>query len=834
MLKGLHRRQVIVLYMAVGFIIIIVTADIGFLGAVKDVQARIAFSDILPGLVDLLTAAALLFAARRSAAHSHRLRIAWTMLAAAALLYAAGDITWAVLEVGLKQSPFPSIPDAMYLAYYLLFLVGVLLLPMKPLRRGEWLKRALDMGIVMLAAVLGFWNFLIGPLAAAGAQQPLLEQLLSLAYPSMDLVLVWALLMLLYNHAESQSGGSILLLAGGTTLMIITDCFFSYQSLMGTYISGSFVDLGWILAFSLTGLAGLWQGLSAQLDQNTIPVLPISVRLGRLAWLLNYLPYAWLILAYIILARSYFYPSIMGFNQLAAGVGVIIALVIIRQVITLGENSLLLKQLQGAMGKVQQQASDLERANRDLQSEIVERKRAEEQLAYDVLHDMLTGLPNRALFMDRLERAIEYTRRRKDCPFSVLFLDLDYFKVINDSLGHSVGDRLLIAIARRLEECLRTSDTIARLGGDEFVILLDNTQEKNAVIFVANRIQEELRKVFTISGHNVYITTSIGIVPGVEDYDRPEDLLRDADIAMYHAKSQGKARSEVFNASMRTKVITRLELENDMRHALDHAEFLLYYQPIVNLRTSQIIGFEALLRWQHPIRGLLLPAEFLQIAEESGLILPIGRWVLREACSQIKKWQLVFTKFESLTINVNISGKQFAQSDFVEQIQGVLAETDLAPESLKLEIIESVLIDNYSAANGKFSRLNDVGVQLEIDDFGTGYSSMGYLQHFPVHTIKIDRSFIREMGNGKKASELVRAMVSMAHDLGMDTTAEGVETEEQLNELKNLTCQYGQGFLLSRPVDSTSAERILADSITQDFHFQPARPAGEALPPLQP
>lgn len=829
MLKAFRWRQVPVLYASSGFVILILAVNIAFTALVKDETRLAIFSNAMALLIGVLATAALLFAWRRSSALSRHLGYAWLALGIAFALNTAGDISWAVLEIGLGQSPFPSIADFFYLGFYPAFLAGVLLLPAKPISRFDSMKRMLDMGVVMLAAVLGFWNFLIGPLAASNSTLPALDQLLSLAYPACDLVLFWALLVLLYNRAENPYEGPILLLAISLVGMIVTDSIFGFQSLQGTYISGGFLDLGWILSYSLVGMAGLWQGISVRPGHHTIPIYPLLGGLRKFSWVLKYLPYAWLILAYGILVQSYIHPRGAGFLELASGVGVIIVMVITRQVFTLQENSQLLGQLKRTMQQVQQQSADLERANRELHTEVIERKRAEEQLAYDVLHDMLTGLPNRALFMDRLERAIEYTRRRADCPFSVLFLDLDYFKVINDSLGHSVGDRLLIAIARRLEGCLRASDTVARLGGDEFVILLDNTQEENAVIFVANRIQEELRNVFIISGHNIYITVSIGIVPSVLGYERPDDLLRDADIAMYRAKSEGKARSEVFNTSMRKQAISRLKMENDLRDGLEHKEFLLYYQPIVDLRSSQIIGFEALLRWQHPERGLLLPADFIQVAEESGLIIPIGHWVLQEACSQLKKWQAEFQKFQHLTINVNISGKQFARPDFVERIVEILAKTGLSSEYLKLEITESVLIDNYSAANGKFGKLNEIGVQLEIDDFGTGYSSLGYLQHFPIHTIKIDRSFIKEIGDGKKASELVRAIVSMAHELGMDTTAEGVETEEQLAELKNLTCQYGQGYLLSRPLDSTSAEKILVDFINENFSF-PTHLADGAVP----
>jgi len=382
--------------------------------------------------------------------------------------------------------------------------------------------------------------------------------------------------------------------------------------------------------------------------------------------------------------------------------------------------------------------------------------------------------------------------------------------VINDSLGHAAGDQLLVSIAGRLRDCLRSSDTVARLGGDEFVLLLENTTDEFGVHRVTRRIEEALRASHNLEGHEVYITASIGIVLSLQGYTNPNDVLRDADIAMYRAKALGKARCEIFNLELRTEAISRLELENDLRRAVERQEFQLYYQPIFSLDPPVLMGFEALIRWNHPERGLLLPGEFIHVAEESGIILQMGEWVLNEACGQMKKWREEFPDQSRLAINVNISGRQFIQPDFVDQIQKTLERVGLDAGALKLEITESVLIDSQARAGEVFTRLCELGVQLQIDDFGTGYSSLGYLQHYPVHTIKIDKSFVQEMGHGKKGTELIRAIVTMARDLGMETIAEGVETRDQLDELKSLSCQYGQGFLLSRPLDRMAAEGVIA------------------------
>lgn len=507
-------------------------------------------------------------------------------------------------------------------------------------------------------------------------------------------------------------------------------------------------------------------------------------------------------------------------SLITAGVLFVITsgLLLLRQMIALSENKQLVRQLNQAVERVQHQAAEVERYNHDLQIEIAERKRMERQLAHDALHDGLTGLPNRVLFMDRLEHAIEYGKRHPEHSFAILFLDLDHFKVVNDSLGHSTGDELLIILGQRLRNCLRKGDTLARLGGDELVVLLEDARDESSVTRVADCFQKALRAPFNIQGREVFSTASMGIVFSGKEYSRAEDILRDADIAMYHAKAQGKARYTIFSHDMRQQAILRLELETEIRRAIDSHEFQLYYQPIYRLWSEQVAGFEALIRWNHPTRGLLLPDAFLPVAEESDLILDIGGWVLRRACDQLSRWHAMFPHLGDLTVNVNISSKQLAQPDFIEQVQQALRDSGLPPQSLKLEITESAVIQNRALANDYFTRLSELGIQLQVDDFGTGYSSLSYLQHFPIHCIKIDRSFIQEIGRPGKNADLVRTMIMMAKDLGMEAIAEGIETEEQLRQLEGLSCKFGQGFLLSRPMDEQTAGGILQQS--QDMSKQ--------------
>lgn len=459
-------------------------------------------------------------------------------------------------------------------------------------------------------------------------------------------------------------------------------------------------------------------------------------------------------------------------------------------------------------------------------TDITERKRAEEQLLHNALHDSLTGLPNRSLFLEYLRRAMNRSPRHEK-SFAVLFLDFDGFKLINDSLGHLEGDNLLKLISRRLESVLRGEDVVARLGGDEFTILLNElTDAKKDALFVVERIHELLRKPFDLDGRQIFITVSIGVSLRNEKYKTPEEMLRDADIAMYRAKASGKGRHEIFSQAMHEQVSHRLLFETELRQAFERDEFSVFYQPIMELSTNQLIGFEALTRWFHPERGLIMPNEFIPICEEIGLIIPLGEWVLRESCRQVRDWQKRFEDRRDLSISVNLSCKQFMQFDLAERVAEILQETCLEARYLRLEVTESHVMENSHTAITIMNRLRELGVRLSIDDFGTGYSSLSHLQRLPIDYLKIDRSFINLMNAKHENGEIVRAIVMLAKNLNMQVIAEGVETEEQAMQLIDLDCAFAQGFLYSKPTNAERAEEILQTfgrsmiiQRVQDFNF---------------
>ncbi|UCH44152.1 MAG: EAL domain-containing protein [Nitrospiraceae bacterium] len=441
-------------------------------------------------------------------------------------------------------------------------------------------------------------------------------------------------------------------------------------------------------------------------------------------------------------------------------------------------------------------------------TDITMRKRAEERLLFEAMHDSLTGLPNRALFMDRLKHEANREIRDKAYMFAVIFVDIDHFKVINDSLGHAVGDELLVAVSKRLEDSLRPGDTVARLGGDEFAVLLEDISDDEEAIHITKRVQRNLARSFEIEDQKLYISASIGIAFNTLGYDRPENLLRDADLAMYHAKANGRARQEVFDTRMYDNAVMRMQLETDLRRAIDNEEFLLHYQPVVSMQTGNVIGFEALIRWNHPDRGLVSPEEFIVAAEETGLIVPIGKWVIREAGRQLRLWQDQILTSQPLKMSVNVSSKQFLPN-LVKTIRETLHETGILPGSLVLEITETMLMENAENIDPICRQLKEMHVNLHIDDFGTGYSSLSYLHKFPVDVLKIDRSFVQRIGFNDENMEIIKAIVMLAHSMNMEIIAEGVETDDQIAFLKSLKCEYVQGYLFSKPLDREGIEKFM-------------------------
>ncbi len=494
-----------------------------------------------------------------------------------------------------------------------------------------------------------------------------------------------------------------------------------------------------------------------------------------------------------------------------------------RQVVQLGDEraKLLQNRAEELEEQVKKRTFELESANQKLQQEvikrqqeIIKRRQIEQQLIHDSLHDRLTGLPNRTLLIERIEFAIQHAKRHPDYLFALLFIDLDRFKIINDSLGHLMGDRLLITVAKLLQESLRDNDLVARLGGDEFVILLDGIHQLQDAIQISTRIQELLASPFDFEDRAVFTTASMGIVLSSTNYDNSEDLLRDADIAMYRAKKKGKDCYEVFDRAMYLEALNFVELENNLRLALQRGELILHYQPIVSLSGSQLVGLEALIRWQHPQRGLISPNEFIPIAEDTGLIVPIGEWLIAEACQQLKIWQQKFAfipEIETLKISINVASQQFQQPQFIQKLDEILLATGLNGSYLQLEITESVLVEPGGTIQNILAQIKKRNIKLSIDDFGTGYSCLSYLSCLPIDNLKIDRSFIKHLNCDAENFEIVRTILTLAKTLGIDAISEGIETTEQLTQLKNLGCQFGQGYLFAEPSDVQEIESMLVN-----------------------
>jgi len=446
-------------------------------------------------------------------------------------------------------------------------------------------------------------------------------------------------------------------------------------------------------------------------------------------------------------------------------------------------------------------------------TDITELKDAERQIYFQAFHDTLTHLPNRALFIEHLMMAIKRSKRRPDYRFAVIYLDIDRFKLVNDSLGHGAGDDLLVAFAERIRESLRDTDILARLGGDEFVILLEDIEQVELASDIAERLQQALRRPFRIQSKEVYAPASFGVVPNTQDYEQPEAIIRDADAAMYHAKESGRAQVKVFDRKLHEKAQHLLQQETDLRKAVHKNQFQNHYQPIVRLDTASLVGFEALIRWSHPDLGMVYPGSFIPIAEDTGLIIPITRLTVEQACRDLKEWQARVGSRLELTVSVNISSRHFQQPSLLDDLKEVLGDCDLPPQHLKLEITETALMEDSEETVRLAHRLKDFGIRLVIDDFGTGYSSLSYLQRLPIDTLKVDRSFISKIHEKPDSNRnIVEAIISLAHKLNMTVVAEGIETPEQHAILLDMKCELGQGYLFSRPVPSPEAARLISQA----------------------
>jgi diguanylate cyclase (GGDEF)-like protein len=487
-----------------------------------------------------------------------------------------------------------------------------------------------------------------------------------------------------------------------------------------------------------------------------------------------------------------------------------IAMIMVRQILAVNENFRLNQKLGDANRQLRTKSTELVFTNQELQVQVNAHQIARERLSFEATHDQLTSLPNRTYLLNHLEPEIAYARDDPTLFSAIMFLDCDRFKLVNDSLGHLAGDTLLIQVAQRIRVCLRSKDIVARLGGDEFIVYLPETNGLAGISHVADRILEELRKPFFIADQSVYLSASIGIVDQLSRYNNPVDILRDADIAMYKAKELGKARYVFFNAAIGEEAYQRMKVERDLRQAIENHQFEMFYQPVINLCDESLAGFEALLRWNHPQRGLLSPGEFIPLAEQTGLIQPIGKWVVTAACNQFAAWLRASLVLPNWFVSVNVSSNEFLDPEFGSRIAEILAQTGLNCRNLRLEITESVFLADSEAARQTFAELTALGIECYLDDFGTGYSSLGYLHSFPIHTIKIDRTFVWSIDTSKQ-QDMIGAIMSVAKGLGLQTVAEGIETVTQLTLLKELGCRLGQGFLFYKPLPAGQIEALLRE-----------------------
>ncbi len=709
--------------------------------------------------VGLAAIAAAVGASRRCRADP-RVRSGWMLLALASAAYLAGDVAQTAYEL-TGSKPYPSVADALYLLFYPLVLCGLLRFPVGRRSIAERARLGLDLAVVAIGGFVVVMYVVLGPTVVQSGSDPL-QTAFSIAYPVGDMVLLVGLGSVLLRRPAASSVRALQFIAAGLLFYVAADLIYGYITLHSTYQGGDPVDSLWMIAIALFAVAG-----AAQAAPEPVTEMAGERERRRASWA----PFIAVAVGFGLLLLNQRNDRVFPDASLVIAAVVMAVLVSIRQFL----------------------------AQRDLLD-------TQGQLSYQSLHDTLTGLPNRALVIDRAAQMLARARRAPS-PVAALYVDIDGFKQVNDSLGHAAGDELLRVVAARLSEVIRGADTVGRLGGDEFVVLLEDYALDAGPEMVAERICDVIAQPVQLEHtdrRTLNITVSIGIAIGQRG--SADELLRDADFALYEAKAAGKNRWLVFESKMQTVVRDRLELEMDLREALERDQFFLLYQPTFDLQTETITGVEALLRWHHPARGVILPDTFITLAEETGLIVSIGSWVLRTACRQAVHWQRLG---RSLSMAVNVSARQLDQAHLVEEVADTLASTGLEPAALTLEITETTLMRDSDAAARRLRELKALGVHIAIDDFGTGYSSLAYLRQFPVDALKIDRSFISGIAESHESKALIHTLVQLGKTLGLETLGEGIEQEAQLRQLQREQCDSGQGFLFARPLDPTAVDELL-------------------------
>jgi diguanylate cyclase (GGDEF)-like protein len=717
-------------------------------------------------------------------------RMSWYLLAMGGLCFTLGHAAENTYSVILHQVvPIPSVYDALYLAGYPFVFAGILRLTRNPNHTTQREDNA-DAAIIAMGALAISWYFLMSSYVH-DASLTTFGKLVVLAYPIMDIALVFIVFRVLLSGNSNRPFHR--LLAAGLIAMFLAEFAFNLLVLHHIYGTGNPIDALFLISYVLIGVAALHpsigEGVAAA--QKQVPNIYRRETNGRTR--VPIVAFAGFIPPSILLVASRFGLSVNV--QIMSGLGVaVFALIYLRMM-------WLIEQITGQTSEIEVHAHALEASHQ-------QRDALEEDLRHLAFHDELTGLANRALLHDRVEHALA-SAPRSGKSVALCFGDLDGFKTVNDTLGHNVGDSVLVRASRILSSIVRPGDTVARLGGDEFAVLMVDVEHPKAAVDFAHRIVSVLRDAPDFEGNQVGLSISVGVAYAESD-KTTEELLSEADSAMYEAKEKGKNRVEVFQSSMRSRMLERLDLTNGFRWALGRSEFFLQYQPIVSLSDNKLRGFEALVRWSHPNLGEVAPLRFIPIAEETGFIVPLGRWVLIEACEQLAAWTTGSNS--DLTLSVNLSRRQLISSHLADEVRTALAVSGIDPHRLMLEITETVLMEDPERAAQALSELRDMGIRIAVDDFGTGYSSLSHLQRFPLDVLKIDKSFIDPLVNKDPGSSaLVTAIIGLAQSLGLDVIAEGIEHQSQLQRLVDLGCDQGQGYLMARPLNREAAESLIAD-----------------------